>query len=190
MVFRWHINHLPISYTDSIKYLGYIFTSDNSDDAEMLRQMRLLYCRSNRLIRMFNKCSQNVLIELCRSFCTTFYCPYFWTQHKKATFSKLRVAYNNVYRKVFGFKRRSSASEMFVLNNISNFKHLWESQSSPLLHACQILKTLLFVQSRDLGLLETMFGKSGLTSCTSRSWLFQFSYFTILQTIIYFCIVC
>ena len=49
-----HINHLPISYTDSIKYLGYIFTSDNSDDAEMLRQMRLLYCRSNRLIRMFN----------------------------------------------------------------------------------------------------------------------------------------
>ena len=36
-----HINHLPISYTDSIKYLsilGYIFTSDNSDDAEMLRQ--------------------------------------------------------------------------------------------------------------------------------------------------------
>ena len=70
-----HINHLPISYTDSIKYLGYIFTSDNSDDAEMLRQMRLLYCRSNRLIRMFNKCNQNVLIELCRSFCTTFYCP-------------------------------------------------------------------------------------------------------------------
>ena len=90
----------------------------------MLRQMRLLYCRSNRLIRMFNKCSQNVLIELCRSFCTTFYCPYFWTQHKKVTFSKLHVAYNNVYREVFGLKRRSSAREMFVLNNISNFDAL------------------------------------------------------------------
>ena len=67
-----HINHLPISYTDSIKYLGYIFTSDNSDDAEMLMQMRLLYCRSNRLIRMFNQCGQNVLIELSKSFCTTY----------------------------------------------------------------------------------------------------------------------
>ena len=43
---------------------------------------------------------------------------------KKATFSKLRVAYNNVYRKVFGLKRRSSASEMFVLNNVSNFEAL------------------------------------------------------------------
>ena len=88
--------------------------------------MRLLYCRSNRLITMFKKYDQNVVIELCRSFCTTFYCFYFWTLHKKATFSKLRVAYNNVYRKVFGLKRRSSASEMFVLNNtcISNFEAL------------------------------------------------------------------
>ena len=34
-----HINSMPISYTDSIKYLGYIFSSNNSDDAEMLRQL-------------------------------------------------------------------------------------------------------------------------------------------------------
>ena len=27
-----------------------------NDDAEMLRQMRLLYCRSNRLVRLFSKC--------------------------------------------------------------------------------------------------------------------------------------
>ena len=83
---------LPISYTNSIKYLGYttcIFSSDYTDDAEMLRQMRLLYCRSNRLIRMFNKCSQNVLVELCRSFCTTFYIVLsllYWTQNKKLHF--------------------------------------------------------------------------------------------------------
>ena len=73
---------------------------------------------------MFNKCSKNVLIELCRSFCTTFYRPYFWTVHKKATFSKIRVAHNNVYRKLLCLCRRSSASEMFVLNNISNFEAL------------------------------------------------------------------
>ena len=78
-----HINHLPISCTDSIKYLGYILTSDNSVDAEMLTQMRLLYCRSNRVIWMFNKCSRNVLTELRRSVCTIFYCPHFFTQYKK-----------------------------------------------------------------------------------------------------------
>ena len=112
-----HINYLPISYTDSIKYLGYMFSSNNSDDNEMLRQM--IYCRSNRLFRMFNKCSKHVLIELCRSLCTTFYCPYFWIVHKKTTFSKIRV-----YRKLLGLCRRSSVSEMFAMNNISNFEAL------------------------------------------------------------------
>ena len=79
-----HINHLPISYTlQSI--LDIYLVVAISDDAEMLRQMRLLYSRLNSLIRMFNKCSQNVLSEICKSFCTIFYCPYFWTLHKKAT---------------------------------------------------------------------------------------------------------
>ena len=119
-----HINSLPILYTDSIKYLGYMFSSNNSDDNEMLRQMRLLYCRSNRLFRMFNKCSKHVLIELRRTFCTTFYCPYFWAAYKKTTFSKTSVAYNNVYRKLLGLCRRSSVSEMFAMNNISNFEAL------------------------------------------------------------------
>ena len=45
-------------------------SSDNSDDTEMLWQMGLFYCRSNRCTRLFNMCSQNVPIELCRSFCT------------------------------------------------------------------------------------------------------------------------
>ena len=65
------------TFNNSVKYLGYMFSSNNSDDIEILRQMRLLYCRSNRVFKMFNKCSKNVLIELCRNFCTRFYCPYF-----------------------------------------------------------------------------------------------------------------
>ena len=82
----------------------------------------MLYCRSNRLVRLFNKCSKPVLLELCRSVCTVFYCPYFRTNYKKITFSKIRVAYNNVYRKILGVSRRSSASAMFVTNDIPKFK--------------------------------------------------------------------
>ena len=48
----------------------------------------------------------------------------FCTQHKTATFSKFRVAYNNVHRKLLSLKRQSSASKMFVLNNISNLEAL------------------------------------------------------------------
>ena len=87
------MNSSPILYADSIKYLGFIFTSNNCDDSDILKQMRMLYCKSNRLVRLFNKCSKPVLLELCKSFCTVFYCPYFWTQYKKTTFSKIRVVY-------------------------------------------------------------------------------------------------
>ena len=66
------MNSLPILYAVSIKYLGFIFTSNNCDDSDILKQMRMLYCRSNRLVRLFNKCSKPVLLELCRSFCTVY----------------------------------------------------------------------------------------------------------------------
>ena len=32
---------------------GYMLTNDKQDDVEMLRQLRLLYMRSNKIIRMF-----------------------------------------------------------------------------------------------------------------------------------------
>ena len=35
------------------EYLGYTFCSNNCDDNDMLKQRRMLYCRSNRLVRLF-----------------------------------------------------------------------------------------------------------------------------------------
>ena len=54
--------------------------------------MRLLYYRSNRLVRLFNKCSMSVLIEIYRNFCTTFYCPYFWTHYNNKKFKLHNVS--------------------------------------------------------------------------------------------------
>ena len=89
----------------------------------MLRQMRMLYARYNRLVRLFHTCSRNILIELDRSFCSSFYCSYLWTHYNKASFSKIRVALD-LYRKILHVSRRSSASAMFVNNNIPTFKWL------------------------------------------------------------------
>ena len=40
------------------------------------------------------------------------------------TFSKLRVAFNNVYRRVIGLPTWSRASEMYATHNIKNFEAL------------------------------------------------------------------
>ena len=119
------------------KQIHYIFSicceisrSNNCDDAVLLRQMRMLCCRFNRLVRLFNKCSKPVLHELCRSFCTIFYCPYFWAIYQKTTLSKIRVAYNNVYRKILGVSRRSPASATFVTNDIPKFEAFLRKSST------------------------------------------------------------
>ena len=90
----------------------------------MLRQMRMLYARSNILVKLCHSCCRNVLIELGKSFCGSFYCSYLWAHYNKALFSKIRVAYNDLYRKILHVSRRSSASAMFVNNNIPTFECL------------------------------------------------------------------
>ena len=122
-----NINAALIPYTDSIKYLGFTFANSHKDDNNMLRQMRMLYARSNRLVSLFHSCSRNVLIELGRSCGGSFFCSYLWTHYNKASFSKIRVAYNDLYRKIlhdYHASRRSSASAMFVNNNIPTFECL------------------------------------------------------------------
>ena len=71
---KLYINTAPIPNTDSLKYLGFIFSGSHKDDSDILRQMRMLYAHSNRLVRLFHSCCRNVLIELDRSFCGSFYC--------------------------------------------------------------------------------------------------------------------
>ena len=88
----------------------------------MLRQMRLLYAKSNTLLRTFSHCSSDVKVTLFQSYCTALYCPFLWNDYKKSTFSKIRVAFNNAYRKIFGLPGRSSASTMYATHNICNFE--------------------------------------------------------------------
>ena len=69
-----------------------MFTNDKQDDVEMLRQLRLLYMRPNNIY-----CTK---LEPFRSFCTSFYCCYLWTEYKKSTYNRMRVAFNNAYRRI------------------------------------------------------------------------------------------
>ena len=63
-------------------YVGFTFSKSKSDDYDMLRQMRLLYAKSNKLLRTFNHCSTDVKITLFQSYCTALYCPVLWNDYK------------------------------------------------------------------------------------------------------------
>ena len=113
-----------LQYVSSTKYLGFILHETSLDDEDMIRQMRLLYMRANILLRDFFLCSAAVKVKLFISYCLAFYCPALWVNFKVNSYEKLRVAFNNVHRKLLGYERRDSASQMFVSNNLCNFEAL------------------------------------------------------------------
>ena len=80
----------------------------------MLQQMRMLYCRSNRLVRQISMCSTPLLLALCRSFCTVFYCSYFWTNNKKQHFLRSALLKTTYIARYLGVPKRGSACRMLV----------------------------------------------------------------------------
>ena len=149
------MNNEKLDYTDSIKYLGFTFRSDKKDDNDMLRQMRTLYTKSNRLLRLFHCCSIDVKLALFRSYCTCFYCPFLWTHYKKSTHSKLSVAFNNVYRRKLKLPPRSSASTMYAVNHIDSFE--------------------ILVRKRVVGFTKRLkVSENLIISCIDNSWKMQF----------------
>ena len=61
-----------LHYVTEFKYLGHIITNNLLDDADIKREMRLLFARTNMLLRRYGKCFVNVKLALFRSFCMCF----------------------------------------------------------------------------------------------------------------------
>ena len=62
-----HGNNTPEQHVDSVKYLEFTFAASHKDDEDLLRQMRILYARSNRIVKIFHNCCTKVMVELERS---------------------------------------------------------------------------------------------------------------------------
>ena len=110
------------THVQQIKYLGVILTNTFKDDMDIARQLRSLYASSNIILRKFASCSISVKIQLLESYCINFYCSSLWCNFTKQSLSKLRIAFNNVYRLILGFRKRDSASCMFVSSRIDSFE--------------------------------------------------------------------
>ena len=132
-----------LKYVAESKYLGFSFCNSKQDDNDILRQMRTVYACV--LLRTFSHCSTDVKVTLFQSYCTALYCPFLWRDYKKSTFRKIRVAFNNAYRKIFGLPKRSSASAMYAQHNICNFETTIRNADMVLCRDWKTVLTLLFV---------------------------------------------
>ena len=119
-----NLNDVAIDIVDSEKYLGHIISSDLSDKADIHNQMRCLYVRANMIMRKFSGCSNSVKISLVKAYCSNIYCCSLWTTFYVYDFSRLKVAYKSMIRKVFKLRHDDSISEFCVRNNIPTINEM------------------------------------------------------------------
>lgn len=118
-----YLNGNPLQWVNEHKYLGFYFTTDNSDVKDMKRQLRYLYCRGNILYRKFYKSDDNIKLILFRTYCYNLYCAQLWCNYPESAINSVKVAYNNNFRNLFGIKKqqRISMSELYLHNCIDSF---------------------------------------------------------------------
>lgn len=121
-VFKLSGSVLP--FTDCYKYLGHLINSSLSDDADILKQTRSTYARSNTILRKFSICSLHTKLMLFRAYCTSLYGCQLWCSSFQYSVNKLRVAYNDAFRHFLNEPRWCSASTLFVIHNIPTFDAL------------------------------------------------------------------
>ena len=102
-------------------YLGVLLQDNSTDANDINRQVRCLYTQGNLLLRKFNKCSDDVKCLLFRSYCTNLYCASLWCNYTASSFSRIKVAYNNIFRMLLSVKRREVYGA-YVRFNVDSFQ--------------------------------------------------------------------
>ena len=109
-----HFGNNVLEYQEKVNYLGVLLNDKLNDNDDIMKQMRGLYALANSVLRKFAACSFEVKLQ---AFWKSFYCAHLWYKFTKQVMSMVRKAYNNVFRLLFGYRRRCRASEIFVTND-------------------------------------------------------------------------
>ena len=116
----WYL--FPLSYyyfKCDVKYIRFILKKKSPWQWTYFKgTIRTLYIHSKVILITFKKCNVDVKKELFRSYCTSFYFGLLWTSYNTTLLSKLRVTYNNIYRKSFILLPRCSSSLMSAMRTM------------------------------------------------------------------------
>ncbi len=121
---KFVLNDVELKTVKKQKYLGVFITDDLTDDADMERQRKSIYCTGNMLIRRFKFCYDDVKIVLFKTYCSNMYGCHLWSDFRKASNNKLKVAYNSICRYLMKLDRMDSMSLFMVSNHIKTLPEL------------------------------------------------------------------
>ena len=91
------LNDQLVDLVDLHKYLGVTMTSDRQDHMNISRSIRALYIRGNSLISNFKHGSDDVKVQLFKSYCTRIYCCHLWSNFSQDVYRRIRSASNRIF---------------------------------------------------------------------------------------------
>ena len=110
-----------LDFIDVNKYLGIIIDADGTDDNDITRLTRSLYCNGNLLTKRFLTCGVNVKVKLFQTFCYSLYGTHLWHTYSAGQYRRCTVAYNDIFRKLFGYRRGDSISAATASLHVDTF---------------------------------------------------------------------
>ena len=147
---RIYIDDSALDLYFSVQYLGMWLRDDLSDNDSVLSTLKGVYCRSNLIVRNFNKCSKQVKTKLFLSYCCNFYCCSLWNNISRPCFDKFKIGHNNALRMLFNIGRRESISLHFVQLNVPNFDVLQRKAVLSLYRRLQVSTNELVMTILDM----------------------------------------
>ena len=110
-----------MGYVHKFRYLGHIISADLKDDLDIKREIKSLNARGNVIVRKFGFLPNSVKFELFRTYCYPMYTSALWANYTQAVMRQLKVAYNNIMRRLAYVPSWQSASHMFGSLGVRSF---------------------------------------------------------------------
>ena len=143
---------MSLQYVSEFKYLGHIISDSSTDDADIKREIRNMFVRTNIMIRKYGRCSASVKSGLFKCFCLCLYDTALWINFNTGTMNKFKSCYNKCIKMFFGYKRAYSVTQMLyelqlpsfetvLFNGATTFERMcYVCTNNLITHLCSILK--------------------------------------------------
>lgn len=116
----FYLQNDKLEYKDVFKYLGVLIHEKGNDDDEINMRMRGIYATGNMLIRKFSNCTVDCKLVMFNTFFSNIYASALWTSYKVASYAKVKIAHNDIFRSLLNVPRWESASMLFVEHHVNN----------------------------------------------------------------------
>jgi hypothetical protein len=108
------MNGRKLERVDSWVYLGVTILSDKMFNCSVTDRIKTLYKCTNIIFRVEGRCDDIIMFSLIESHCISILTYAIEIIHvaDSSARRKLRVAYNSVFRKIFGYRYHESVREL------------------------------------------------------------------------------